>query len=199
MVSLGKPLCAVVVLTLDLTVDYLLRPPEIFQSARPGAAIAILVIYFTLLFMISSTYFRLLHTVIANPGFILRGPRYFEQPNVESKKKHGWNPHKTISSRLPKPPQSPDTTTDGGSLENAPGNTYPDSHPYPAGFLGRDRPDLEQGAPGLEDFYSKDVFVCEGDGRPIWCSKCMNWKPDRTHHCKEVDRCVRKMDHFCPW
>ncbi|KAF3479736.1 palmitoyltransferase pfa5 [Arthroderma uncinatum] len=34
---------------------------------------------------------------------------------------------------------------------------------------------------GLEAFYMKDVFT------------------DRAHHCSEVDRCVRKMDHFCPW
>lgn len=53
--------------------------------------------------------------------------------------------------------------------------------------------------PGLENFYTKDVFACELDGRPRWCSECENWKPDRTHHCREVGRCVRKMDHFCPW
>jgi len=27
-------------------------------------------------------------------------------------------------------------------------------------------------SPGLEVFYSKDVFVCEQDGKPIWCSHC---------------------------
>ena len=186
-------------LILRLTVDYLLRPPDFLHSARPGTAIAILVIYFVLLFMISSTYFRLLQTVIANPGFIPRGPRYVEQPDVESQRKYRRKSHKKISSQLPETPQSPETTTDGGSLENAIGSAYPQSNPYPVGLLGRGRPDAEQLSPGLEDFYSKDVFVCEGDGRPIWCSKCMNWKPDRTHHCKEVDRCVRKMDHFCPW
>lgn len=53
--------------------------------------------------------------------------------------------------------------------------------------------------PGLENFYTKDIFGCEMDGRPRWCSECENWKPERTHHCREVGRCVRKMDHFCPW
>ncbi len=56
-----------------------------------------------------------------------------------------------------------------------------------------------EAAPGLQDFFKRDVFVCQGDGRPIWCSTCLNWKPDRAHHCREVNRCVRKMDHFCPW
>ena len=180
--------------------DYLLRPPEFLHSARPGAAIAILVIYFVLLLMISSTYFRLLYTVIMNPGYISRGPRYFEQPNFESQRRRRRAPQKLSASQLPELPQSSDTTTDSGSLENIAGNTYPpQSNPYPAGHLGRGRPETDQVTPGLEEFYSKDVFICEGDGRPIWCSKCMNWKPDRTHHCREVDRCVRKMDHFCPW
>jgi palmitoyltransferase len=54
-------------------------------------------------------------------------------------------------------------------------------------------------SPGLEQFYTNDVFVCEADGRPKWCSECGNWKPDRAHHCSSIGRCVRKMDHFCPW
>ncbi len=53
--------------------------------------------------------------------------------------------------------------------------------------------------PRVEDFWLKDFFVCNYDGRPPFCSTCLNFKPDRTHHCSEVDRCVRKMDHFCPW
>jgi palmitoyltransferase len=61
------------------------------------------------------------------------------------------------------------------------------------------RPDGNPDSPGLEAFYSKDVFVCETDGRPRWCSTCCNWKLDRAHHCSELQRCVRKMDHYCPW
>jgi palmitoyltransferase len=60
-------------------------------------------------------------------------------------------------------------------------------------------PQNDPDSPGLELFYTKDVFVCEGDGRPKWCHECANWKPDRTHHCSSSGRCVKKMDHFCPW
>lgn len=60
-------------------------------------------------------------------------------------------------------------------------------------------PDTNPDSPGLEAFYSKDVFVCEVDGRPKWCSECQQWKPDRSHHSSDLGRCVRKMDHFCPW
>lgn len=61
------------------------------------------------------------------------------------------------------------------------------------------RPDDDPDSPGLEEFYTKDVFVCETDGRPRWCSTCCNWKMDRAHHCSEIERCVKKMDHYCPW
>ncbi|KAK4456882.1 putative palmitoyltransferase [Cladorrhinum samala] len=60
-------------------------------------------------------------------------------------------------------------------------------------------PDSNPDSPGLERFYSKDVFMCNTDGRPFWCSSCCNWKVDRAHHCSELERCVKKMDHFCPW
>ncbi|KAK9479401.1 DHHC palmitoyltransferase-domain-containing protein [Lipomyces japonicus] len=43
------------------------------------------------------------------------------------------------------------------------------------------------------------AFVCEMDGYPKWCSRCQSTKPDRSHHSSELDRCVLKMDHYCPW
>jgi Uncharacterized protein containing DHHC-type Zn finger len=67
------------------------------------------------------------------------------------------------------------------------------------GFRYEPRPDRNSDIPGLEAFYSKDVFVCENDGMPRWCSRCCNYRIDRVHHCSELERCVRKMDHFCPW
>lgn len=51
----------------------------------------------------------------------------------------------------------------------------------------------------VEEFWQRDVFVCNPDGRPAYCSSCKNFKPDRAHHCSELNRCVLKMDHFCPW
>ncbi|KAM0701296.1 hypothetical protein Q7P35_011657 [Cladosporium inversicolor] len=54
-------------------------------------------------------------------------------------------------------------------------------------------------APTLDDILSKDIFVCEPDGTPKWCSTCSIWRPDRSRHCREKDRCVLKLDHFCPW
>jgi len=63
--------------------------------------------------------------------------------------------------------------------------------------------------PGKSDVDKKDVesehmeqydaYVCDYEGVPLFCEKCRIYKPDRTHHCKELGRCVRRMDHYCPW
>ncbi|XP_017837245.1 palmitoyltransferase ZDHHC3-like [Drosophila busckii] len=31
------------------------------------------------------------------------------------------------------------------------------------------------------------------------CTKCCSSKPARAHHCSICQRCIRKMDHHCPW
>jgi palmitoyltransferase len=55
-----------------------------------------------------------------------------------------------------------------------------------------------QSAP-TKHFERYDAYICDHKGMPIWCEECHNWKPDRTHHDSHTGRCVRKMDHFCPW
>lgn len=31
------------------------------------------------------------------------------------------------------------------------------------------------------------------------CAECCSVKPDKAHHCSVCKRCIRKMDHHCPW
>lgn len=51
----------------------------------------------------------------------------------------------------------------------------------------------------LNSMVRRKFFTAESDGLPKWCSVCANWKSERAHHCSDVGRCVRRMDHFCPW
>jgi nucleosome binding factor SPN SPT16 subunit len=32
------------------------------------------------------------------------------------------------------------------------------------------------------------------EGKPLYCEKCKTFKPERTHHCRECQRCAPKMD-----
>ncbi|CAF4816219.1 unnamed protein product [Pieris macdunnoughi] len=32
-----------------------------------------------------------------------------------------------------------------------------------------------------------------------YCTVCEGFKAPRSHHCKKCGRCVKKMDHHCPW
>jgi palmitoyltransferase len=41
--------------------------------------------------------------------------------------------------------------------------------------------------------------TCKENGEMRFCSKCMCWKPDRTHHCSSCKKCILRMDHHCPW
>ena len=219
--SAGWSLCAYVVCTiaslgsrlwLTKSVDYLLKPSTHFHTPRHGTAIAILVLYAILVLSMGFVYFRLLYTVTVNPGYVPHGTRFqAKSPNKSKTKdryrenngdpyqngineKTGTNgTHDTATGRV-----TGATHTEG--LHDTPTTTAPAPGLEATHTEGlHDTPTTTAPAPGLEDFYGKDAFVCQGDGRPIWCSTCENWKPDRSHHCREIERCVRKMDHFCPW
>lgn len=60
-------------------------------------------------------------------------------------------------------------------------------------------PSREKMDTSTKAFDRYDAYICDYEGMPLWCDKCHCFKPDRTHHCKELGRCVRKMDHYCPW
>jgi len=66
----------------------------------------------------------------------------------------------------------------------------------PLGNPSVDKADASTKGFGFDQY---DAYICDYQGVPLWCERCHNWKPDRAHHCKELGRCVKKMDHYCPW
>lgn len=121
-----------------------------------------------------ASYGRLLHIILTDPGFLPLGP---------AAKRDKRKRPQSRNSRHSKKEQEKETV----------------GRPYTATSEVSVERDNNADSPGLELFYTKRVFVCSQDGRPKWCSECANWKPDRTHHCSDIGRCVYKMDHYCPW
>lgn len=161
----------------------MLNPPEFSDvPRRSGAAIAILVTYYFLLLPVLVSYARLIYTIVTNPGYVPQGQQW--EP-LESQEKH--HRHGRQHNRKPVEEKQQASATWPGS-EYSPRSSDQSS----AALNGNSQP-------RVQDFWLKEVFICNYDGRPPFCSTCLNFKPDRTHHCSEVDRCVRKMDHFCPW
>ncbi|PWW78939.1 hypothetical protein C7212DRAFT_275251 [Tuber magnatum] len=122
------------------------------------------------------------------------------------------NPPENVAESLPDAPQS-------GSAKGAPRPTLSPAHPNPSlqssaghgpspenalgsrpySTYGPPRPQTSAGYQNLDEWFQRDAFVCENDGLPRWCVHCQLWKPDRSHHCSELQRCLWRMDHFCPW
>lgn len=134
-------------------------------------------IYFVLFILMAVCFFRLVYITIFEPPYVPLGPRALRErtkDRAESK-------------------ASSDKSGIGGPEYNTGASMTLETSGIVAGS------DNDPDSPGLELFYTKDVFVCDMDGKPKWCTQCANWKPDRAHHSKDCGRCIRKMDHFCPW
>lgn len=172
--AVGFSLWAIVVI---LCTNYLIHPPAGVPRRR-GAGIAILVIYFLLFVPMAVSYFRVLQTIATNPGFV---------PRPGEGKKDSRKSDRSGQRRSDRSGGSSD-----GSTEEKDGYLH-DGKSDGAG-------DERIGTPaGLDFYYKRDVFECEMDGMPRYCSTCKIWKPDRVHHSSELGKCVYKMDHYCPW
>lgn len=50
----------------------------------------------------------------------------------------------------------------------------------------------------FDDFHSREQAEFEREEWTV-CSRCETYRPPRAHHCRICKRCVRRMDHHCPW
>ena len=163
------------VATKVVAIDYLLSPPPSLPVARrTGSAIAVLLVYYLLLFALLVTYGRLVQTVVTNPGLVPRGSQWYAQQEKTHK------------------PRRRSYRNDKDSLD------ADSAHSQEATPHRHRRRTVDDVHPS-QTFWRRDMFVCNHDGRPRLCSSCLTHKLDRVHHCSELDRCVYKMDHFCPW
>ncbi|KAH7312009.1 DHHC palmitoyltransferase-domain-containing protein [Rhexocercosporidium sp. MPI-PUGE-AT-0058] len=159
------------VLVVVLCVHYLL-----VKHDNKSAAIPILIIYFVLLLLMASSFFRLVYITTFDPPLVPLGPSAIRKRKTRSR-----------------------DGKESGAGDGIGGDEYDSRESSGDTSRNAAHPQEDPDSPGLELFYTKDVFICELDGKPKWCTPCANWKPDRAHHCSTIDRCILKMDHFCPW
>nr|XP_034172093.1 palmitoyltransferase ZDHHC7 [Osmia lignaria] len=61
---------------------------------------------------------------------------------------------------------------------------------------------LPQSRMDFSDIYTDNPETkIECDERDNWtvCTGCETYRPPKAHHCRICKRCVRRMDHHCPW
>ncbi|KAL4808719.1 DHHC palmitoyltransferase-domain-containing protein [Aspergillus unguis] len=186
-VLFGVIIYACYAVTKPLCIDYLIHPlPRYHRSSRVGAGAAIIAVFYILLLFVLVTYAQLLSKVVWNPDHLPKSQ--LAEKSLQSR--HSQDPPRRKRRRHRKSQSDEKSDKPVDDVERALDYN---------GTAGPEPVMPTWDTAGLENFYRKDVFVCQPDGRPAYCSKCCHYKPDRTHHCREVDRCVRKMDHFCPW
>ncbi|KAL4788677.1 DHHC palmitoyltransferase-domain-containing protein [Aspergillus varians] len=186
LVIIGLFIYACYAITKPLCIDYLIDPiPQYTRPSRVGAGAAIIAIFYVLLLSVLITYLQLLYNVVWSSDLLPRSSG-LEQQSTHSPSRH--------SQERPRRKRKRHRKTGHTEFSDKPADDVEMALDYNAGQAL-----LPWDITGLEKFYKKDVFVCQPDGRPLYCSKCCHYKPDRTHHCREVDQCVHKMDHFCPW
>ncbi|OAA63350.1 dhhc zinc finger membrane protein [Niveomyces insectorum RCEF 264] len=210
--------------TLYVMADFILMHQFFHQYHYPSLALGLLVPYVIFAALMVASFLRITITLRRNPGVVPLGPesarnfygaRSGASGRRTGRRRRGDDPcarrggpgcfgQDRKTGYAPKPGRSvTETPSKNGLVDLEAG--LASSVPYDAAAAyAADRdvvmdPRLDPDSPGLELFYTKDVFECTPDGRPVWCHPCGTWKPDRTHHCSEINRCVRKMDHYCPW
>ncbi|KAK6336209.1 palmitoyltransferase pfa5 [Orbilia brochopaga] len=180
-------------------------------APRTATAIGLMVGYLIFLLLMAAAYYRVVFTIMFNPGYTPLGPSAY---GTSGEGKEAWVPPATGSTaRDEKASSQPqDSSAHGITQPTSPQAASPQAGPQGAtnsplsprgGFQALSaRPDDQPNRPlrqPLTQVFLRDIFLCDANGEVRWCARCGNYKPDRTHHCSEVGRCVENFDHFCPW
>lgn len=64
--------------------------------------------------------------------------------------------------------------------------------------LGEEISSIDDEKP-LSSIIPPDVYQCDPQGYPIWCSTCQSLKMERTHHSSTLGYCISRFDHYCVW
>nr|CAD7443392.1 unnamed protein product [Timema bartmani] len=57
---------------------------------------------------------------------------------------------------------------------------------------------LPQSRVDFSDIHSGSQSLLQREDWTV-CTRCETYRPPRAHHCRICKRCIRRMDHHCPW
>ncbi|KFY21578.1 hypothetical protein V493_07288 [Pseudogymnoascus sp. VKM F-4281 (FW-2241)] len=134
----GTVAYATYVFVAQLCVDFLLKG----HRPRPGISAALLAIYFILCLFMTITYARLVYIVTVDPGYLPLG--------AAAKRYNKGDKNVSLQNN--------------GAENRANDALGPEYRSSETAIIRDDGAD----SPGLELFYTKDIFVCSQDGRPKW-------------------------------
>lgn len=122
-----------------------------------SAAIPILVVYFVLFLLMASSFFRLFYITTFDPPLVPLGPTAILKNGSRSR-----------------------DGNKGGRGDGIGGGEYDSRESSGDTSRNAAQPQRDPDSPGLELFYTKEVFSCENDGKPKWCSHCANVRIHRA-------------------
>ncbi|KAK8176920.1 DHHC palmitoyltransferase-domain-containing protein [Phyllosticta citrichinensis] len=154
------------------------------RDKQMGAGYAVIVLQALFTFMAGVTYMRLFQVIYTDPGLLPLGmsrakPEDGGSDDMKAVMKR-WSEKRSIIQHT-----APEDARTREELFKE--------------LAAHNQRQAELRMEALKSFRPKDMFVVAPDGLPRWCKTCETFKPDRTHHCSDLGRCVRRMDHFCPW
>ncbi|KAG2375116.1 hypothetical protein C9374_010120 [Naegleria lovaniensis] len=81
------------------------------------------------------------------------------------------------------------------SLSDANGESTQSTHNNQHGNVSHHHDEEED----VLSFSDRQTSELNSRGQIRICERCWIRKPDRAHHCRQLNCCVLRMDHFCPW
>ncbi|KAF4312079.1 Palmitoyltransferase pfa5 [Botryosphaeria dothidea] len=150
---------------------------RLVRRGEHGAGIAVIAVYCVLLFTTAVAYLRIITTIRVDPGLVSLGRGSADEKRRKRKggRRHHHHRHPREGHGERRKSGGKHHLGNEGVFEDEEGRTWAERQ-------------YEEKLKRLEKFVPREVFVCDYDGLPLWCDKCSNWKPDRTHHCSDLGR-----------
>jgi hypothetical protein len=192
-------------------VDFFLYKTSKIKTAPTKGKILLISTFFSILLCLIS-YFK---TVITNPGYF-PSPLDLEYKILRVKKNDKKNIKEIgfISKFSDIILENPLTPGEEQKIENYLKKNYSEElqqNPLNLKFsneeiieINKENYNLKEEVPKYNKFIGNtevylDIYKDIDISKITLCGTCLRFKVERSHHCRQCQKCILKMDHHCPW